>query len=167
MSRKLIILATVSGLALTSAWAQSPPTTAPTSDPAATPAPAQILSTKPTFISRQNPDQWVMSKFKGTNVLGLNDEKIGDVNDIVFDKNGSILAYVVGVGGFLGIGSKDVGLTPASFQVVKGDVGAADKLKVTMTKDDLNKAPAFEYYAPAPPRGAANTQRPRPAPATQ
>ena len=168
MSRKLIILATVSGLALTSAGAQSPPTTAPTrSDPAAAPAPTQILSTKPTFIARQNPDQWVMSKFKGTDVIGVNDEKIGDVNDIVFDKNGSIVAYVIGVGGFLGIGSKDVALTPAAFHVVKVDAGAAEKLKVTMTKDDLKQAPAFEYNAPPPPRGAANTQRPRPTPMTQ
>lgn len=166
MPSKVIILATVSGLALTSAWAQSP--TAPArSEPAAAPATAQAVATKATFVDRQNPDQWVISKFKGTNVIGPNDEKIGDVSDILFDKNGSIAAFVIGVGGFLGIGSKDVGLAPASFQVVKGDNGSADKLKLAMTKEELKQAPAFEYYAPPPPRGAVNMQRQRPAPATQ
>ena len=44
------------------------------------------------------------SKFKGTDVIGTDDQKIGDVSDILFDKSGKIEAYVVGVGGFLGIG---------------------------------------------------------------
>ena len=57
------------------------------------------------------------SKFKGTDVIGSNNEKIGDVNDVLFDQNGRIVAYVVGVGGFLGIGQKDVALAPAAFQV--------------------------------------------------
>ena len=50
-------------------------------------------------------------------MIGANNEKIGDVNDILFDRNGRVLAYVIGVGGFLGIGAKDVALAPASFQV--------------------------------------------------
>jgi hypothetical protein len=166
MPSKVIILATVSGLALTSAWAQSPAPTAPAKPAPAAPSMAQPTATKATFVNRQNPDQWVMSKFKGTDVMGTNDEQIGDVNDILFDKNGTIAAFVIGVGGFLGIGAKDVAIAPASFQVVKDDNGG-DKLKLAMTKDELKQAPAFEYYTP-PSRGATtNMQRPRPAPATQ
>ena len=73
------------------------------------------------FINSQRPDQFLASKFKGTDVIGADNEKIGDVSDILFDKSGKIDAYVVGVGGFLGIGSKDVALSPSSFQVVPGD----------------------------------------------
>ena len=51
-------------------------------------------------------------------MIGSDDKKIGDVSDILFDKDGKIEAYVVGVGGFLGIGSKDVALAPSAFQVV-------------------------------------------------
>ena len=65
-------------------------------------------------VNEQLPDQWLASKFKGLDVVGLDNLKIGEVNDILFDRNGKVLAYVIGVGGFLGIGSKDVALTPDS-----------------------------------------------------
>ena len=151
---KTIMAATaVSALALTSALAQS--TTAP---PAAPNAAAQ--STAPaghaTFISRQTPDQWLASKFRGTDVIGANNEKIGDVDDILFDKNGSIVAYVIGVGGFLGIGSKDVALAPASFQVVPGKDPSDYKLQLSMTKDELKAAAAFEPYSPPRPAVSQN-----------
>ena len=68
-------------------------------------------------MTQQAADQWLATKFKGTDVIGSNNEKIGDVNDMLFDQNGRIVAYVVGVGGFLGIGQKDVALAPAAFQV--------------------------------------------------
>jgi len=61
--------------------------------------------------------------------------KIGDVSDILFDKDGKIEAYVVSVGGFLGMGSKDVAIAPTSFDVVPGSNGSADKLKLSMSKD--------------------------------
>ena len=35
------------------------------------------------------------------------------MTDILFDKNGKIEAYIVSVGGFLGIGAKDVALAPS------------------------------------------------------
>lgn len=75
------------------------------------------------FVRSQQADQWLASKFKGTDVLGPNDEKVGDVNDVLFDKSGKVHAIIVGVGGFLGIGEKDVALEPSAFQVVPGSAG--------------------------------------------
>ena len=95
-------------------------------------------------------------------MVGADDQKIGDINDILFDKNGKILAYVVGVGGFLGIGTKDVALAPESFTLVKGDNSAnnnSDKLKVSVTKDELKQAASFEPYKEAP-RAAGTGTRP-------
>ena len=46
-------------------------------------------------------------------MVGADNQKIGDVTDILFDKNGKIEAYIVSVGGFLGIGAKDVALAPS------------------------------------------------------
>src|SRR4029078_13179468 len=77
------------------------------------------------FVSSQTSDQWVASKFKGTDVLGPNNEKVGDVADVLFTKDGKVLAYIVGVGGFLGIGQKDVAIEPSSFQVVPSHKGGA------------------------------------------
>ncbi len=68
------------------------------------------------FINSQNADQWLSSSFIGVDVIGPDDGKIGDVSDLLFDKNGNIVGYVVGVGGFLGIGAKNVALAPTSFR---------------------------------------------------
>ena len=44
----------------------------------------------------------------GKSAVNSQDEAIGDVNDLVTDRSGKILAALIGVGGFLGIGEKDV-----------------------------------------------------------
>jgi hypothetical protein len=80
----------------------------------------------------------------GTDVIGSNNEKIGDVTDIVFDRNGQIVAYVIGVGGFLGIGQKDVALAPAAFQVQMPTDREELKLRLAMTRDELKNAPEFK-----------------------
>jgi sporulation protein YlmC with PRC-barrel domain len=139
--------------------AKSPDMSAPSSAPAATPAPSSsapsssMSSTAPSassakFVNSQRSDQFLASKFKGTDVIGADDQKIGDVSDILFDKDGKIEAYVVSVGGFLGIGAKDVAMAPSAFQLVAGDKSKneSDKLKVAMTKDELKQAANFEPY---------------------
>ena len=122
-------------------------------------------------INSQKPDQFLASKFKGTDVIGADNEKIGDVSDILFDKSGKIEAFIVSVGGFLGMGAKDVALPPTAFQVTPGDKSKneADKLRLSMSKDHLKQAANFEPYTP--PRattgmGAPGGGQSRPAPAS-
>jgi PRC-barrel domain protein len=180
MLRKALLVAAVSGIALTTALAQSSAPTSPTSPAVTQPAPstsrapaptatAPSTADKPMFITKQSADQHLASKFKGTDVLGPGDEKIGDVSDILFDDKGTVLAYIVGVGGFLGIGAKDVAIAPASFQKVPGQSGSAEKLRVSMTKDELKQAATFEPYTPPRPAASATprptTSPPAPAPA--
>src|SRR5438270_4763137 len=150
MFSKIMAAAAVSVLALTSAMAQtstSPPSSS--SPPAATtpvtPAPSASASWagKANFVTKQTSDQWLASKFKGPDVIGTDDKKIGDVSDILFDKDKKIIAYIVGVGGFLGIGAKDVALDPASFQTVPGKDASDFKLRLAMTKEELKAAPTF------------------------
>ena len=170
MLKKIMAVAAVSGLALTSAMAQTTSPSPSTSPPAAattpaTPAPSASTASpagKATFVSKQTADQWLTSKFKGTDVIGADDKKIGDVSDILFDKNNQILAYVVGVGGFLGIGAKDVAIAPASFQAVLGKDASDVKLRLSMTTDELKAAPAFEPYQPPRPVTSSTNQPTRP-----
>ncbi|MGI8525650.1 MAG: PRC-barrel domain-containing protein [Pseudolabrys sp.] len=145
MLKKLMLGAALSSLALSGALAQSP-MSPPSSAPAGTTTPAPAASGR--IISSQQPDQWLASKFKGTDVFGSDDQKIGDVSDMLFDKSGKIDAFLVSVGGFLGVGSKEVALPPSSFEVVAGTNGAPDKLKVAMSKDDLKQAQNFTRYQP-------------------
>jgi hypothetical protein len=53
-----------------------------------------------------------------TDVLGPDNTKIGSVTDMLFDKSGKIDGLVVGVGGFLGIGAKNVAIDMSAFDVV-------------------------------------------------
>jgi hypothetical protein len=115
------------------------------------------------FVTQQTSDQWLATRFKGTDVIGSNNERIGDVSDILFDRNGKIMAYVIGVGGFLGIGSKDVALEPSAFQVESATDKDELKLKLAMTRDELKNAPEFK---PAARSGATTGQAPDRAPAT-
>ena len=115
------------------------------------------------FVNSQRQDQFLASKFKGTDVIGTDGQKIGDVSDILFDKTGKIEAFVLRVGGFLGIGAKDVALAPNAFEVVPGDKSKneSDKLKLAMTKDDLKQAANFEpYKAPSSTTGMGPATRP-------
>lgn len=180
MLKKIMAVAAVSGLALTSAIAQttppSSPSTSPSTPPAATapatPSPSASTASpagKANFVTKQSSDQRLASKFKGTDVIGADDAKIGDVSDILFDKDKKVLAYIVGVGGFLGIGAKDVAIDPASFQTVAGKDASDFKLRLAMTKDELKAAPTFEPYHPPRPVSSSNQPtRPMgaPAPAT-
>jgi len=138
MLKKLMITTASLALLTSATLAQTPDQTQP--------APSVTGAAKAQVITEQKADQLLASKVKGTDVIGSNNEKIGDVNDMLFDKDGKILAYVVGVGGFLGIGAKDVALSPASFQIVPASERESMKLKVAMTKDELKNAAEFKPY---------------------
>ena len=68
------------------------------------------------FMTHMNPDQWRASKLVGVNIYGQNNEKIGDVNEVLIDRKGNADAVVIGVGGFLGIGEKDVAIPFSQIQ---------------------------------------------------
>lgn len=69
--------------------------------------------------------------------------KIGEVMDVLVGKDGQVQAAIVGVGGFLGAGEKDVAV---SFNAIKQTM-KNDKIYLTMdtSKDALKKAPGFKY----------------------
>jgi sporulation protein YlmC with PRC-barrel domain len=68
------------------------------------------------FMTGMQGSQMLASKLIGTTVVSANNESIGDVNDVVLDGDGRAMAVVVGVGGFLGIGEKDVAVPYGSLQ---------------------------------------------------
>jgi hypothetical protein len=148
MFKKLMLTTAISALMIGGAMAQSTSSGASTTSSTTAAAP----------VSQQKPDQWLASKFNGTDVIGDDNQKIGDVTDILFDKSGKIEAYIVSVGGFLGIGSKHVALAPSSFQVMPADTSSGsggtsyDRLKLSMTKDQLQQMASFEPYNPPRPQ---------------
>jgi sporulation protein YlmC with PRC-barrel domain len=60
------------------------------------------------WMTQEQPGQWRASKLEGLDVYNNNNEKIGDISELLVDQSGKIQAVVIGVGGFLGMGEHDV-----------------------------------------------------------
>lgn len=58
------------------------------------------------------------SDLSGTTVYGANNEEIGDISDLLIDRDGKVVAAIVGVGGFLGVGEKDVAVPFQALEIV-------------------------------------------------
>ncbi len=154
---KASVLAACAALLMSSsAIAQTTTTTpAPATPPAATqppPAtpPARTPSGETTQMKSQAPTEevkgvWNVKDFMRSRVYNMNGERIGDVNDIIID-DGRVTAIILGVGGFLGIGEKEVSMAPDQVKRMLHTDGQA-YFTVNSTKDQLLAAP--EYVRPA------------------
>lgn len=150
MFRRFMLTTAAAALLIGSAAAQ--PT--PQSNPAPPMQKQEPMRGERQFITQQAADQWLVS---GTDVIGANNERIGVIGDILLDRNGRVVAYVIDVGGFLGIGTRHVALSPASFQIQPATDREMMRLRLTMTRDELKNAPQFKEAStrPAPTTGQA------------
>lgn len=96
-----------------------------------------------TTMTSAPPESWTVTNYYKQSVYDPKETKIGEVEDVLLDKSGKVTGLVLGVGGFLGAGEKDV-IVP--FTAVKS-AKRNDKWWLTLdeTKDDLKKAPGFTY----------------------
>lgn len=123
------------------------------------------------FLAAQAGTDMLASKLIGQAVINPQDEKVGSVDDLVMDQSGRVTAAVIGVGGFLGMGEKNVGVPIEALeprQTENGDL----QLMTMLTKEELEAAPEFvdlddQRAAEAADRAAAAQQQTQPvAPAT-
>jgi sporulation protein YlmC with PRC-barrel domain len=126
---------------------------------------AQNAGAKVQAITAQQPNEWLGSTLIGMTVVDPDNNTIGEVDDLLVEKDGRVHALIVGVGGFLGIGEKDVALPMSAFSVVpagrdsadaktagnanRNDKAAnatssADRLRLSMTKDQLKQHAEFK-----------------------
>ena len=78
------------------------------------------------------------------NVYDPSDNKIGEIMDVLIDKSGKVTGLIIGVGGFLGMGEKDVAVP---FDAVKVTSKDNNKWYLVMNsnKDALKSAKGFKY----------------------
>jgi high-affinity K+ transport system ATPase subunit B len=86
-------------------------------------------------------DQVRVSRLINSTVRNAANESVGDVNDLLLDKTGKVTAVIVGVGGFLGIGERNVAMSFDQLQVrnENGTVVAT----ANVTKDQLKNVPEW------------------------
>jgi sporulation protein YlmC with PRC-barrel domain len=78
------------------------------------------------------------------NVYDPSDNKIGEIMDVLVDREGKATALIIGVGGFLGMGEKDVAVPFGAVQVTSKDNNKW-YLVMNSTKDALKSAKGFKY----------------------
>ncbi|MCA6118841.1 PRC-barrel domain-containing protein [Bradyrhizobium sp. WSM 1738] len=115
---------------------------------------------------------WRASKLMGLDVYNDANEKLGDINELILDKNGKVAAVVIGIGGFLGMGEHDIAVsmdklkfmeepmrtatttTPRETTTGAATTGAAtttandwtpDHAVMSGTKEQLKAMPQFKY----------------------
>jgi sporulation protein YlmC with PRC-barrel domain len=167
MIRKLMassaIVALMSAGAMTIAQAQTDPAAPPVVENQVAPdnstnvTPATELAASEEALTPDQPT--LASAFIGRTVYSSEDpesDNIGEVNDLIVGEDGTISHALVGVGGFLGIGEKDVAVPFDELQVVErdGDI----RLIYAATREQLEAAEAFDRTAYEPAARAAAEQ---------
>jgi len=97
---------------------------------------AEIMSSVPT-------NSVTVADWYKQNVYDPSNNKIGEIMDVLVSPEGRATALIVGVGGFLGAGEKDVAVPFAAVKHTMKD----KKIYLTMdtTKDALKAAPGVKY----------------------
>ncbi len=139
--------------------------------PALAQAPKPAVTAQSAAQSASSAGLWQASKLIGMNVYNDQNQKVGSIKELMLDKTGNIDSAVIGVGGFLGVGERDVAVKFAdlkwSNQPVKTTTGSSamrpattgaastksssgsrtypDHAVLDASKDQLKAMPQFDY----------------------
>jgi hypothetical protein len=119
---------------------------------------AQIMSSIPS-------DSVTITHWYKQNVYDPSDSKIGEIMDVLVDREGKATALIVGVGGFLGMGEKDVAVPFNAVQVTNKNNNKW-YLVMNASKDTLKNAKGFKYdrnamtWVPEEQPATTGTQKP-------
>jgi sporulation protein YlmC with PRC-barrel domain len=130
--KRTLIVTTLCLLASTASFAAEPATTSTMSP-----------SSMDTLMTTMPGGAVTVTDWYKQNVYDPSNNKIGEIEDVLVDKTGTISAVIISVGGFLGIDSKDVAAPFSSVHATMKD----NKWWLTMntTKDALKSAPGYKY----------------------
>ena len=99
MKTKFIVLGAIAaGLLASTAMAQSPTTTTR----------PEVNSAS---VTQSYKGQWRTYKMIGLDVYNQNNEKLGDISELLADQTGKIQTAILGVGGFLGVGERMIAVS--------------------------------------------------------
>lgn len=107
----------------------------PVAVPVAEPIDGQIVA--------QGEDTLLAQDMIGLPVYSATGESIGDVNDVIIKHDGTVEGIVIGVGGFLGVGEKDVAFELDKLTLEGSDAEGEPMLVMNVLAEDLATVPAF------------------------
>lgn len=118
--------------ALLSAAVFSAPAYAQTAQTAQPAAPAATAGSQEKMMLKGN---WRASKLIGLDVYNDGNEKLGEINELILDKQGKVNAVVIGVGGFLGMGEHDIAVSMDKLKFVEEPVRTSATAPGATTRD--------------------------------
>ena len=157
-AKAALVLALTSTAALAQTTGTPPQPVPPAGAPAVTPAPGTMGQTGSgsgqagtatgQMWYTQTGNEWRGSRLIGTRVQNAAGERIGDINEIVIGNDGSVQAVIVGVGGFLGIGEREVAMHFGALNMTR-DSNGNTVVTTSATRDMLQSAPQWTWRAAA------------------
>jgi len=90
------------------------------------------------------PGQIRATQMDGATVYDAQNQKVGDIKDIILDRDGKVGAVVLDVGAFLGMGGKYVAVSMNDLKITNDANGNRPRFTVDMTKDQLKAAQAYD-----------------------
>jgi len=131
MWNKPAIAAAVAAAIMGTAHAQQTTTTGE-----GTPAQARVLNSLPG-------NSTTVTNYYKQNVYDPSNAKIGEISDVLVSRDGRVEAFIVSVGGFLGLGEKDVAVPFSAIRATEKN--GSWYLTMNATKDSLTQAHGYKY----------------------
>ncbi|HCR97461.1 MULTISPECIES: PRC-barrel domain-containing protein [Halomonas] len=99
-----------------------------------------------TYLTSVPENVFYSDSLKGHHVKSTveDDENIGTIHDLIIDESGQVTAVIIGVGGFLGMGEKDVAIEWDSLELIWDAEGNEYDVRVNASKEALEEAAEFE-----------------------
>jgi sporulation protein YlmC with PRC-barrel domain len=116
----------------TAALAQAPSSSTPSTS-----------SSAPQTLNAIPPSSTTVTNYYKQNVYDPSNNKVGQVSDVLVDRQGKVTALIVGVGGVAGAGAKDVAVPFDSVRLT--NEGNNARLVMNTTSDNLKNAPGYKY----------------------
>ena len=140
MRSKLLIGGLLASVMIIPALAQSnPPAPAAKSPAPAATAPAPAATTT-TTAPAAHAAMWRASKLIGLNVYNEQNEKLGDINEILLDPSGKVDGVVIGAGGFLGMGEHNIKVEMSKLKFVDEPVRSSSTTTTKTTTTGAGSA---------------------------
>jgi len=108
--------------------------------PGSKPSPLAVNATS----AGQHGNELRASKLIGTTVQNNTNEPIGKINEIILSKDGKVAGVVIGVGGFLGMGEREIAVTFEALRIAQ-DSHNMTTVSLNATKDGLRAAPEWQW----------------------
>ena len=117
----------------------NPPANAPQANAA-----QDVPKNGPDFVQVQNSDM-LSSNVVGLDIYNDQNNKIGQIHDVAIDSSQKVTAYILSVGGFLGMGTRYVAVDPQALNIKYDQNNKIWRATMNATKDQLKSAPEFKY----------------------